>query len=473
VVGAKTRRGKQSTLVRSTTYQNHLLVFLAMIYRHLITPYLWHVSWGIPIDKHNAKEKCAAFRLVHLLDPMAKDWLGINWARCRCRFAANSYGFIVCRRREQAVLLMRLLRWRLHRLNLCSISAFWDMSNAFPSMAWGRLDAAVDECASLVDGWFQKTRYRRDVVLVQGPESMITAVRAFSGDRQGDVSAPQKFVLAFDPAVEDFDIRARNWADELFLTLCEPCTNLISSSSLVRFADDVARLGCCFLPQGALDRIRFWNDELQKVLAPCQIAQNINKQQLLIEWGGKGSRRAAWTTRNLLQQQNFEWRGKAIHLGLWHELGMRTEAEITFRLSSAQKAWASYRRFWNVQSISVKLRRQVYIAAVLASLLAGLEVAALNKCQQKRIEVFHCKRMRVILHGEARNHSNQWVRQRLDIASTDSLLRVRRLVFLRSLLSQPYYYVQLLAALAGHTLDGNNKQLDGRGWPIQSANPWL
>eukprot|EP00972_Heterocapsa_arctica_P013544 1996953-Heterocapsa_arctica.AAC.1 len=44
------------------------------------TPVLLGISHGIPIPKFNGKERCAGFRLIHLLDPVGKEWFRGMWA---------------------------------------------------------------------------------------------------------------------------------------------------------------------------------------------------------------------------------------------------------------------------------------------------------------------------------------------------------------------------------------------------------
>ncbi len=55
---------------------------LWLIRATLTTPVLWGISHGVPIPKYNGKDRCAGFRLIHLLDPVGKvDGRRSDWVR--------------------------------------------------------------------------------------------------------------------------------------------------------------------------------------------------------------------------------------------------------------------------------------------------------------------------------------------------------------------------------------------------------
>ena len=54
--------------------------------------------------------------------------------------ASAQYGFIAQRNRLHALLIVKLLRWRLRAQGYGSGAAFFDMCNAFPSTAWTGID---------------------------------------------------------------------------------------------------------------------------------------------------------------------------------------------------------------------------------------------------------------------------------------------------------------------------------------------
>jgi hypothetical protein len=436
-------------------------------------PVLWLLSQCIPLDKHNDKQSCAAFRLIHLLDPLSKDFVAISWNRSPFNYRQNAYGFIVKRRREEAVLVIRVLKWRLRQLKLGSLSCFWDLSNAFPSMAYDQIDDAVDRSAPQHEGWFLKQRYRRCIMIIRGPDGIITAMRALTGDRQGDVAAPLKFVITLDPHIDGFEKKVTSALNEIYMSYIEPCTGFSSTSSTVSFADDIARIGCCLTSSGANELKHQWNNALQEQLTPCQIAQNASKLQVLVEWSGKASKQKACSTHDLCQQTGQRWFENVKHLGLWHEIGMRTVSEVNGRITAAQQAWSGFRRFWIVPQLPRKFLRLIFLASVVSTLLSGLEVCVLNQGQLKKLDTFALLKMRVLMQGEARDHANQWVRQSLRIPSIESVLRVRRLAFVRALLLDPAWHMQLLAILTGSLTDGTQSQLDAEGKPLAFANPWL
>ena len=121
-------------------------------------------------------------------------------------FAANSYGYIPGKQREFAVLHMRVARWRVLRINFGILSVFWDMTNAFPSMAQGPLDQVVFNCVpDPIHSWLLQGRHRRAIMVLKDSAGEAVAMRLLPGDRQGDVPTAQSFILAFDPALDQLN----------------------------------------------------------------------------------------------------------------------------------------------------------------------------------------------------------------------------------------------------------------------------
>eukprot|EP00972_Heterocapsa_arctica_P014894 2193036-Heterocapsa_arctica.AAC.1 len=116
--------------------------------RHLqVTPLEWGCSWTHPVPKLNGKTGCEAARLINILDSFGKAWYGTLWRTVESEWEAHSYGFVPGRRREGAMVQFRCAQWWLAHLREGWMSCYYDIKNAFPSVARWRLDQVIDEVA--------------------------------------------------------------------------------------------------------------------------------------------------------------------------------------------------------------------------------------------------------------------------------------------------------------------------------------
>eukprot|EP00972_Heterocapsa_arctica_P068260 10084575-Heterocapsa_arctica.AAC.1 len=77
------------------------------------------------------------------------------------------------------------------------------------------------------------------------------------------------------------------------------------------------------------------------------------------------------------------------------------------------------------------------------------------------------------MQGEARGHTNTWIRAQLHLPTVASDLRAQRTQWLKSPMKRPSHNAILLAALAGSSVWDNLPPLDEQGVPRPTANPWL
>eukprot|EP00972_Heterocapsa_arctica_P023632 3482196-Heterocapsa_arctica.AAC.1 len=85
------------------------------------------------------------------------------------------------------------------------MSCYYDIKNAFPSVARWRLDQVIDEVARPPDRYFLKARHQQALMMIpssiSGDSDSLLCIEPRSGDLQGDPSAAQKYILAMDPAI--------------------------------------------------------------------------------------------------------------------------------------------------------------------------------------------------------------------------------------------------------------------------------
>eukprot|EP00972_Heterocapsa_arctica_P005153 765991-Heterocapsa_arctica.AAC.1 len=106
-------------------------------------------------------------------------------------------------------------------------------------------------------------------------------VRPTIGDAHGDVSAPQKFISAFDAAMEPVINDSRTLLTCSLLEVVEPVTNEHATIDHVRFADYFAQVTACTGVNGAQATIRNCNKELDAAILPANLYQNKGKQHIL------------------------------------------------------------------------------------------------------------------------------------------------------------------------------------------------
>ena len=90
---------------------------LGHIKEWVIAPATWQRSSPVPLDKGTTKLAPARFRLVHLLCPFGKAFYGDLWRHRPhpCPRKVNTYAYSKGRRREAAILIQHMVRWRLTR----------------------------------------------------------------------------------------------------------------------------------------------------------------------------------------------------------------------------------------------------------------------------------------------------------------------------------------------------------------------
>ena len=107
-------------------------------------------SAPMPLDKGTTKRGPARFRLEHVLCPFGKAFHGDLWRNRpnRCPRKVNTHACSKGRRREAAILIQHMVRWRLTRRDVLAqigtTMTGFDASNAFLSVHHTTLDKLVE-----------------------------------------------------------------------------------------------------------------------------------------------------------------------------------------------------------------------------------------------------------------------------------------------------------------------------------------
>jgi hypothetical protein len=224
-----------------------------------------------------------------------------------------------------------------------------------------------------------------------------------------------------------------------------------------------------------------WDATLSRHLGTCGLQQFFGKRQLYIKFKGPLADQNACT---VLRAAHNGWGGGALthrlfYLGAWVGSSPSPLQNIRDRIAKAKRAWHSLGRFWTTVRIGCCVRVTMFKALVLGTLLSGLESEVLVYSHYVSLERVQCKYARVLMTGDAMYHSNAWVRTRLKVPTSQSLLCARRVRMLQSWFRCPSHHINVLGALTGNAITsmtshfGSCAQLDDMGFPCHTCNPSL
>eukprot|EP00972_Heterocapsa_arctica_P078620 11594624-Heterocapsa_arctica.AAC.1 len=155
-----------------------LLTLCALIRRLQPVPVQWSEGQAATLPKNHGKP--LSIRLVHMFDDVGKASHSHLWHQGEHRYDSHSFGLVPGRRR------------------ISSISIFYDVANAFPSLARDSLDTVVNNYFPVRYWPFLLDRNHKNLLMLPITADSWLCVRPTVGDAPGDVSAPQKFITALD-----------------------------------------------------------------------------------------------------------------------------------------------------------------------------------------------------------------------------------------------------------------------------------
>ncbi|CAE8657128.1 unnamed protein product [Polarella glacialis] len=436
-------------------------VFLAMMYRQQQQPQIWSISETALLPKRNGKQGCAGFRVLHLLDPIGKAYNRRLWRSHTARHSANSLGFVANRRREQVVVQIQCLMWKLRRVGYSAVAALFDVANAFPSPNHRCLDKAIASKRFMKpEGNMLSQRHRTAHCVLRDHTGAEALLKNGCGDMQWDSVAPEKFTLIYEPLVHAWHSRTRSSVEKTgILTAIDPVCGELVDLSFAMFADDLARIGICDTVEHAIRRLNAWDFFVNIELDKRSMAQNTNKKEVLYQPSGAGAVQQMCSLQAAFRDGTVAGvlRKAVCYLGTQIQMGGGATIEIQTKLRKAAIAWRSLGSFWSNGDVSLRLRRFVYLTSVRSVLVSGLISAVLSSSDVLRLERFQNRCARRLLRGQATNFrhdhpvslSNNEVRAKLKVPSITSVLFAQRIAWLKSIALHPEDNTVLLAAVFG------------------------
>ena len=399
------------------------------------------------------------------------------WRRMHPLYSANQYGFVPQRRREHAVLLVRLQLWQAREARVHAFGIFFDEANAFPSTAWEGIDETSLPQAPAEDASLLWLRYHRMINAISDSEDSCALLRPRVGDRQGDGGAAQRYILAADPALDAWSQVSSDATDRSHLRMQDPQVAGLRLPAHVQYADDCARVGAAYTPEYFINKAQRWSAGLDASLAHLQIGQNTSKMQILAQLTPDGAQtraRLAVAAKTAGMHQNMT--SQATHLGALHDSAGRGREEFARNLVQTSAVWCAWNSVWSSTRIPLAWQLTIFRGVVQPAALKGLVACILPASSQRRLEACQSKKLRYLVRGHAEGYSNESIRTRCHIWSLQSLLRRHRLLFFRSILQLLEDHTPRRSALPawlfGSSTNGT-AQLEQNGVPAHSANPWL
>lgn len=442
-----------------------------------LSPAQAHLSQCYLIDKGGGQPGPGGIRIVHGCCPFWSSFyrhlMKVGQRQKKPQLPSYCFGFMKGRRKEDAMLCVRLAGWRLRHDGRDYIQSFHDMRNAFGSTRQDLLKENISELIDEPDQRFMMARFtnfvcKMDVDDEEGSDPLYFMPR--SGSAMGTAEAPRFFLQAFMDAVVPWNIDMRDYTKNL--TMTSPFDLPKTDGTLATYADDLARV--LEVPrrtaQEAKEIIDMNNNILDGYLGPCGFGQNRTKQDIVPSLGKQGMMKRL---ANLVEAKVVP---AARHLGgqvTWNN-GFAPERDK--RLAALRRGWRALGQYW-FASTPWGQRRIMIIVRLQGAALTGLESYWTTTASDlKQINNLMLYYLRAILRGKSYDYHNKvkwtnekvWMFWRLCPAEVE--LRVRRLGWLQHQVRHRQRNAHLLNMVWGMAKFENEPTLR-EGRPTEDCNP--
>jgi len=473
-VGASQGRIKNSFTFR------RIRELLTLVRRADAPPLDANRSSASKLDRRNGARAIKRLRLIHIMCPFWKAFYKAARRRGKMLEVPHfAHGFVRQRRREAAFLVQSCATWRARRCGVSHVIIFHDMTNAFPCSRYDDLDDCTKEHVRPEDYELFLHRRHSAAVTIETADSVLT-VKPESGGMMGEPNAPEDFIAAFHPRVQDWQVglvRRDLSASEKFFAVC-PFTGERLDTSITTFADDVAKKHYVTGGANAVQTLREANAIFDRQLERGGYGQNRGKQEVVPSFSGANSHR---NIREFLASGEVEGKVllRARYLGPRFSGTSSNVAERKTRVRAARSGWMSMGSFWH-SGAPKRTLRLLFISKVQSQMCSAGEAMVFRDVDYKIMNTVLLKLLRSMMKGracrEGAEHreamSGREVYTFWKLVPVEIELRVKRLRWLQTVLADQRHHMQLIAAIFGKyefedfTTVGRDGRLDER------ANPW-
>ena len=276
------------------------------------------------------------------------------------------------------------------------------------------------------------------------------------------------------------DVFNRCYEDRLteYYTGIEQHTKLLSVKSVVfdehgqqktldpsstSFVDDLATTIVCKDSKTLHQSFQSIDTKLDTCISTAGLVQNKTKAQSIAQCRGVGAHAAY---KKLSKDSKVGLVTNARYLGPHLHWQSSTTCEAEKRVKHAWGSFYMYNKFGR-REVTMFFRKNVFIVAVVSTLLSGLVAFVLNDTSVKMLETCYFQMVRKMLGRQACNSdivdgkhvykqkSNRDTCMMLRVLSFSTLLRVHRLQFFQSMFSDREHHSLYLATLYGNYMHDN------------------
>ena len=248
-----------ATPAEAPLFRCYIYTLCIGIRRRRRIPMDWNVSQACSITKlgqQSNPNRCKRERLVHLLDPVGKGFLGHLVKKRQLSSPAPWYsdathGYLKHRSREGAIGCVRMLKYRLSSAHISHMLRLLDLSNAFASVDHAHMDETLSHFVLEEDRDLAILRYRDTYFVIECPDGTVQ-MQSRCGGLQGDTFMVYAWLSAFAPLIAQFQTDQIEYDPLSRLCLCRAPDDKLTDSSLTIYADDLAKVFCLQPPKRAV-----------------------------------------------------------------------------------------------------------------------------------------------------------------------------------------------------------------------------
>lgn len=450
----------------SKFYQAMLFVVASSLGRGR-TPAQWHYSHGFRLAKNNGKALCHGRRLLHSLSPVSKAFhaLILNDVTNLPGPLPCQYGCFKRRCREEAILIQNIVGFVATQNGLMTTLTCYDMTNAFPSIGWSSVKAALSRT--------QPFEYRQLLLqhvveakcLLDTPDGTL-AFRLGSGVFPGSSVGPRFFHMGFAADVLDPWITLCSLADSRLSIRSVVSPDRMHDLSTTTFVDDIAKrqVAGFYTELGRLARTA--DKSLYEKCGSAGLASNDSKKlSVFSSYTGVGAVKDSRKVSNDMRKHNTTALGICSKQSRY--LGPHLDSSFTFVSERPQRVRASQIAFRTLKKLFIssapkRARLLVHTSTCMTVLYSAVVGFVLTKTDYKCLDACICKQLRPMMRGESpfpfcepgelmvnHQYSNNVVLSWARYLPSFFALSIARLRFAASLLRFPGEHELALAALFG------------------------
>ena len=342
------------------------------------------------------------------------------------------------------------------------MSSFWDVKNAFPSMGFVTFDS-VCSLLPVSQIVFMKQRHWRAMIEMEVDAGKLLFVSPGCGGMQGDTTMFAIFSDGFNAmALEWVSSTAHPRAQDIWARLALNGEQVLSGTmypvEVAGYADDTTRT-TMIKDYFEFHQIAAKQDEkLDEGLKKCQMKQHAEKKEVMFAYYGKHAR------ENMQESMNtFHINGKIIdgvrYFGSYPSNRLSVAIEVKTRLHQAQVGWIVMGKTWTRSDISLATRLTIWTCFCRSTMMSGLEAQKIPASWMNKLEMLQIKQLRILAKGElnvvVNDHivrpSNNMFREKMQVATIESELCMRRLSWLQQIGKHWGDHINLLATSIGET----------------------